>query len=373
MRPSLTVLVATINGEAKLPIVLPQVREIADELVVAVDDATTDCSVEIAHRHADTVCSIPHRTFLPGRRRDRPGPLDLALEHCRGDWILRVDHDETPSANWKSPGRMEELLSDRHATHYNVLRRWAVPPGDRFISSAPWYADYHVRLFRNLPAILRPPNAVHTDLVVLGEGRWLTQEWLIHWDLVWHSRELREGKCETYEKMGRSGAPFYLYEGQAYRTRPLDYIPPVPSPLPVNHSDTSETRALACCIQALEIPAVMTHGATEYLVVALTNLSPRLFVPAMIGLERGNVSVSYHWLDLSADVVSPWDHERVELPGRLLPGQSAVMLLPIREWPEPGSYLLQLDLVEEGVAWASHQGIPVPAYPIEVIAPGHAA
>lgn len=376
-RSSLTVLVATIDGEEKLARILPHLREIADELVVAVDDSTTDASGDIAHQYADVVCSIPHASFFPRGKQDFIGALDIALGSCHADWILRVDHDETLGDTWSVPGRLQELLSDRYATHYNILRRWATPPGERFIASYPWYTDYQTRLFRNLPAIIRSPREVHRDIQVLGEARYLTHEWLVHWDLVWHPRETREAKARACGDLGpSSGAEsgvgdadfneWYLYEGKQYHTRPLDYVPPRAATGTVESVNlTSEP--LSCRIQALEVPDCMPAGRAEPLVVSITNTSRRLFRPGIRGSEPANVHLSYHWRDTSGAIVPPWDRGRTEVPARLEPGGTTVLFLPVREFPPPGSYLLQLDLVEEHVAWASSRGVEVPSYPIEVV------
>src|SRR5205823_5092820 len=99
----------------------------------------------------DKVIPCPHRCFRFDGQPDHVNPMEFGLRHCDGDWILRVDHDETLGPGWTVRDRIVELLSDRGVTHYWVARRWAVPPGDRFISSDPWHPDYQVRLFRNLP------------------------------------------------------------------------------------------------------------------------------------------------------------------------------------------------------------------------------
>ena len=366
MRPSLSVLVATINGEQKLPLVLPQLREIADELVVGVDDLTDDGSGHIASRFADVVFPIPHDSFFPRGRQDFVGAFELAIQNCHCDWILRVDHDETLSESWKAPGRIEELLADRLVTHYNVLRRWAVPPGDRFISSHPWYADYQIRLFRNLPSIMQGPREVHRDVFVLGESRWLTHEWLVHWDLVWHSRAVRQAKVEDCEKLGPwSGADHYYYEEKRFETKPLGYMPAKPRTCEGAISPASDP--LMCHVEAFDVPQTMLAGQTYQLFVGIANCSARDFYPASRGLVHANVLLSYHWLEGDGAVVPPWDHPRMELSWRLRPGDATTMFLPIFVAPPPGSYLLQLDVVEEGVAWASRRGIAVPVYPVEVV------
>ena len=362
----LTILVATIDGETKLAKILPQLREVADQLVVGIDDTTTDDSAAVARQFADTICSLPHDSFATDGSEDFKGPLEHLLPHCKGEWILRVDHDETLSDGWNNRDRVLELLRDRRATHYNVLRRWVVPPGDRFISSRPWYPDYSIRLFRNLPSLIHGPRAVHTDITLPGEARWLTHEWVNHWDLVWHSREYREDKVKFCEQLGPwSGADHYLFEGRKYETLPLGYMPPTAAHV-VPEISTSDN-SLACSMEALEVPQKMVTGVKYSVLIGVRNLSPRVFSPGIRGGRDGNVLASHHWFDESGVPVKAWTQERMELPKRLEPGQSAEMFLPVVATPPPGRYLLQFDLVEENVAWSGYTR-QLPTYPVEVVA-----
>jgi len=202
MRPTLTILTGTINGQDRLQRILPGLRAVADDLVVYIDDTTTDESESVARGFADRVFPLPHEHFLPDGRPGYVNALEIALPHCRGDWILRIDHDETLSAGWLQEGRIAELLSDRFATHYWIPRRWVIPPGDRFISCGHWYPDYQMRLFRNIPSLLRHTRVVHQPAMPMGEARRLTHEWINHWDLTWHSRQWRESKVQLYGTLG---------------------------------------------------------------------------------------------------------------------------------------------------------------------------
>lgn len=81
--------------------------------------------------------------------------------------------------------------------------------------------------------------------------------------------------------------------------------------------------------------------------VKVTNNSHETFSPYM---GKGNVNVSYHWLDInSASVIK--DGERTSLSRPLKPGQSTVVPLVLKMPVKKGDYLLKLSLVQEGCSW----------------------
>ncbi|MBC8167266.1 MAG: glycosyltransferase [Bryobacteraceae bacterium] len=364
---SLTIWTATINGELKLRRILPDLRRVADQLVVGVDDASTDESARVAGEFADKVVSIPHEHYLHlDGNPNHVSAVELALPHFTGDWILRVDHDETLGPALSDKEHLRSLLSDRYTTHYWIPRRWVVPPGDRFISSCPWHGDTQVRLYRNLPSIIDFSKQVHRHTTLLGQGRALTHEWLVHWDLVWHSRAAREAKVRWCEGLSTySGADYYLYEEQEYETLPLGYVPaqPLSSAMAEPLNDP-----LGCKLGLLEYPEKMIRSRDHTVLLSLQNLSPRVFYPPSVGLYRGNVLLSYHWYREQDDVstLHIWDHPRSNMPKRLAPGESSSASHRVRAPSEPGLYWLQPDLVEETVAWTSFS-MEIPKYRVEVL------
>jgi hypothetical protein len=68
------------------------------------------------------------------------------------------------------------------------------------------------------------------------------------------------------------------------------------------------------------------------------------------------VHLSYHWLDATGRLVM-WDGNRAALSSDIAPGQSAVVAITVASPPSVGPYRLRLDLVQEGVAWFSAQGV----------------
>ena len=222
-RPRLTVFTKTIDGARYLERVLPGYRDVADEVVVGIDSVTQDESAEVARKYADRVFSFPHGCAIGGGEKPRSLFFDHLFPMCTGDWILQLDHDETLSAEWKDPAFLDELLSDRSVTHAFFPRRWALPGEMEYISSRHWEPDFQMRLFRNIPSLIRIHENLHDRNQVAGEGCYESRASIVHWNLVWESRDERLERVRSYARMSSYSAhEYYLYERQAYEKRPLD-------------------------------------------------------------------------------------------------------------------------------------------------------
>jgi hypothetical protein len=68
------------------------------------------------------------------------------------------------------------------------------------------------------------------------------------------------------------------------------------------------------------------------------------------------INVSYHWLDTRR---TPVDHDgmRTPLPHPLEAGATVRATVRVRTPTKPGTYILQIDLVEEAVTWFSQAGV----------------
>lgn len=69
------------------------------------------------------------------------------------------------------------------------------------------------------------------------------------------------------------------------------------------------------------------------------------------------VRVGYRWLNAAGFPVVA-DGGRAALPAPVPPGMLVRAELRVEAPPEPGNYTLQIELLEEGMAWFSHHGIP---------------
>src|SRR5579859_1015827 len=101
------------------------------------------------------------------------------------------------------------------------------------------------------------------------------------------------------------------------------------------------------------VPTKGTSAAPLQAPVRVTNSSS--FTWSATGTNP--VRLGYHWIDLSGGVVV-WDGQRSPLPADVPAGTTATVNAVIATPTKPGTYVLQLDLVREGVTWFSTAGAP---------------
>lgn len=141
---------------------------------------------------------------------------------------------------------------------------------------------------------------------------------------------------------------------------------------------------LGWLLLALTAPAAARAGDFHDLAVATprTELLIRSAETIEVDLEienRGRApwsadtgfALAYHWLTTTGEVVA-WDGERTEFDHPLMPGESGVFRVRLRAPDRAGEYLLQWDVVQEGVLWVSEiDPTPVDLQRVRVV-PTHA-
>jgi len=103
-----------------------------------------------------------------------------------------------------------------------------------------------------------------------------------------------------------------------------------------------------------QVPAEMDAGAEVLAEVTVANESWRTWDSHA---PVNPVKLSYHWVDRKGTVVE-FDGIRSNMPHALAPGAAVRAAMMIRTPAVPGRYVLQIDLVEEGVTWFSRAGTP---------------
>jgi SAM-dependent methyltransferase len=132
--------------------------------------------------------------------------------------------------------------------------------------------------------------------------------------------------------------------------------------LPMDRTDTpvpAAARRGSVCIPA--VPHTMTAGHVTSLDVMVTNRSDERWTQS----KHHPLNVGNHWFD---ERNGSWalDDGRSRLPGRLGSGEEVLVPLEVRAPSRPGTYTLQVDLVQEGVCWFADHGNPPFEMRIEV-------
>ena len=116
-------------------------------------------------------------------------------------------------------------------------------------------------------------------------------------------------------------------------------------------------------------PSRMTPGQSATVHARVTNRGTASWPavgasgPGPFALHLGN-----HWLGEEGRTVMS-DDGRAPLPRDVAPGAEFDLALVVQPPREPGRYLLELDMVQEGVTWFAGKGSPTARAPVEVRAP----
>jgi hypothetical protein len=108
-------------------------------------------------------------------------------------------------------------------------------------------------------------------------------------------------------------------------------------------------------ISAISLPAKMRRGQRETINVTVRNASNHLW-PAR-GKKDGQLFVNLGdaWLDAGGALVNNMD-ARSNLPVDLGPGEATQVKLTVVAPTRPGDYVLEFDMVQEGVTWFKAKG-----------------
>jgi SAM-dependent methyltransferase len=98
-------------------------------------------------------------------------------------------------------------------------------------------------------------------------------------------------------------------------------------------------------------PLTMEAGSKHTLRATVTNTSSSTWA----ALPGARVRIGNHWRRRIEGCVCR-DDGRADLPGTLGPDDSVDVSVPVNAPAKPGRYVLELDLVQEGVTWFAEQG-----------------
>jgi len=176
----LTVAIIARDEERHIGGCLASVAGLADEVLVLLDERTTDRTGEIAAAHGARVIRAPWRGF--------PAQRNQALALSRGTWVLFLDADERVTPELAAEVRAVIQTLPSTCNGYRIPRRNLF--FGQTLRGGGWYPDHQLRLVRRdaahyderrhvheFPRLAGPLGTLHGHLVHLNIER-LDELWI---------------------------------------------------------------------------------------------------------------------------------------------------------------------------------------------------
>ena len=363
-RPTLTLSITTRDAEQRLGLLLAEAEHYADEIVVGVDQASTDATWEVARSGADRVFGFVHDGVA--------SPARIAgLERARCDWILFLDDDEGMDAAF--PELRDELLGNAGVTHWLLPRKWLTsldPP--EYLHAEPWWPNYSLRLARADASRIWKPREVHSGLRVIGPRGLEPRTSILHYERVDHGAQARAAKLARYRERGQDEVVDRYYEEPPEAPRAAVTPPPLRDPAAVPRPRTA---AVDDAVEDLDRRSEFPPWGAEVNVEMPDRAAPGdvLLVTARArntGTLRWECSNSRVWPDLSLTyrvrgtdgALAPDRSERTRVGRDVLPGETAHFICKVHVPQDPGMYVLEWQLLSELEHWFDSLGSPIASY-----------
>ncbi|HEV2863943.1 MAG TPA: glycosyltransferase [Pyrinomonadaceae bacterium] len=190
---NLSLMAMTKNGSWRLERMLRSVGEKASEIVVGVDAATTDDTVQRALRYTPNVFLIdnPEGYIEPH--------IETLFRRCTGDWVLRLDDDEVMSENFSLDAIPAEVLDEFDLIGFP--RPWVVnadPPYFAGTGRELWELNPQYRLMRR-SASWSFTSLIHTPGFEMKPAYETPDMFIYHMALLDQRFEDRRRKYDFYQ------------------------------------------------------------------------------------------------------------------------------------------------------------------------------
>ncbi len=369
---TLSVCCMTSDPMSRVAAILGLLRSAVDEIVVAADTRVEEADLAALAGVADRVFRFEYEPPV-----DRPRAW-LATQ-CHGDHILWIDGDEIPS-----PGlvrALPELCAASDVAQVIFPRRWLFPDADHWLDEHPWWPDFQIRLCRNDEKSMWF-GPTHEPLGITPPVRFVDAP-LYHLSCIVSSIGERRAKARLYDEarpglISPAGGPFneVLLVPERYATIrpaavPRDDRPWIEKVLgassesgagevpDVTMTESEEINAVAptrlfppdaysARIEVVERDLRMEAGQSRSILVRVHNDGVETW--PWQGRHPIQIHLAYHWRSLDGSLLVH-DGLRSDMPHTVRPGESLLMPATVAPPAEPGTYLLELDLVHENVRW----------------------
>jgi len=166
----LSIAILAKDEEQHISDCLRSVAHLAAEIIVLLDNRSSDQTENICNQHKAVVYVEPWRGYAGQRNR--------AIQLCRGDWVLFLDADERVTSQLA-----QEL---RSFTSNNEFDGYWIPRKNIFfgqiLRGGGWYPDYQLRLLRREQTSYDENQHVHEVAQLRGKAGRLTGH-ILHYNI----------------------------------------------------------------------------------------------------------------------------------------------------------------------------------------------
>ncbi len=360
-RPKLTVSIITRDAEKRLPRLLAEASEYADQILVGVDASSTDGTFDLASSHADTVYQF--RLRQPGQLA--PARM-LALRYATGDWILSLDDDEGMEPSFDA--LLPALMSAEGVTHHHFPRKWVVSenPGE-YLHASPWYPNWARRMFRNDRSLVWKPAQPHSQYYVQGPGHYEYGTSILHFEPVLTTQDARRGKIMDYRTAGAdpTSEQFYDYSSSVRRRRvglraPTALIPRADRVIDraVHELEAAARPPWGSAVLSTDLPATARAGASLLVEVKVRNTGVLAWSPSYARWptrEWPLIRLSLHLRHADGSTVEPGAN-RTLIDRYVAPGDEVTLVHEFAVPEQPGRYTVEWDMLNEYECWFADCG-----------------
>lgn len=370
--PGLSVCCLTGHDPAVVAATLSLLRDVAEEIVVAVDGRVDPGTLRPLAEIADVLIRFE---FVDPPELARPWLVD----RCRYATVLMIDGDEVPGVEFRA--LLPELVADPAVRQFRIARRWCFPDAGHWLAERPWWPDFQRRLVRHDPHLdfdLRVHGGVRESL----PARYVNAP-LYHLACLQTPFARRRARVREYERarpglLAVGGGPMNdtLYAPEHFATlapattppddveqltrvllagegatggRPVD-VPLVTAAEIARHRpiDAAECDGYAARASIVELDRRTDPGNDTLVLVEVHNEGAR---PLRRRDSRGwQLRVGARLVEPGTDR-GPLPWALTPLPGDVPPGASRPVEALLRVPSHPGRFDLVVDLVNERGRW----------------------
>lgn len=151
-----SIAIATRNEEKNIVDCLESVKW-ADEIVIF-DESSSDRTFELVKKYTKNAFSVKHDPMFHRTKQ-------MAIDKCKGDWILQIDADERISQKLR-----EEILEtiEKNGDFYGYKMPRKNEIFGKWMKNTGWYPDYQIKFFKRNHGCYAC-KSVHEDITIDGE------------------------------------------------------------------------------------------------------------------------------------------------------------------------------------------------------------